>query len=111
MDERLGNLYEQLLHEEELIDDYFEPEERYQLENKIAEGSLKEIYKAFDAKSSRYVAMAFIHKNLSNNEIIESFKRESKITALLEHSNIIPVYDIGWLERPFFTMKLVQGKT
>ena len=110
MDERLGNLYEQLSHEEELLDDYIEPEERYQLEGKIAEGGLKEIYKAFDAKSSRYVAMAFIRKSQQDEEVIELFKRESKITALLEHSNIIPVYDIGWLERPFFTMKLVQGQ-
>lgn len=110
MDERLGNLYEQLSHEDELVDEYIEPEERYQLEDKIAEGGLKEIYKAFDVKSSRYVAMAFIRESLKNDELTELFKRESKITALLEHSNIIPVYDIGWMKRPFFTMKLIQGQ-
>ncbi|EDM29253.1 serine/threonine-protein kinase [Lentisphaera araneosa HTCC2155] len=105
IDDRLGDLYQQLNHQEE----YIEPDERYQVEDLMAQGGLKDIHKAFDCKASRYVAMAFPKDDSKESE--EAFRREAQISALLEHSNIIPVYDMGWLKQPFFTMKLVQGES
>lgn len=105
IDTRLGDLYEELNHQEE----YIEPDERYQVEEMIAQGGLKNIHKAFDCKASRYVAMAFPKDESKESE--EAFRREAQISALLEHSNIIPVYDMGWLKQAFFTMKLVQGES
>jgi hypothetical protein len=105
IDTRLGDLYDQLNHQ----DEYIEPDERYQVEELIAQGGLKNIHRAFDCKASRYVAMAFAKDDSKESE--EAFKREAQVTALLEHSNIIPVYDIAWLKQDFFTMKLVQGES
>lgn len=83
---------------------------RYKLIEKIGEGGLKEIFKAFDPRSKRFIAIAFPkHADKSH---VERFVREARITAILEHPNIIPVYDIDEdnEDRVFFTMKLVTGK-
>ena len=44
---------------------------------------------------------------------IGRFVREARITAALEHPNIVPIYDIGLdgAGKPYFTMKLLGGET
>jgi eukaryotic-like serine/threonine-protein kinase len=84
--------------------------ERYQDQTPLAEGGMKSILRACDMATGRDVAMAVIPAD-SSDSVIESFLREARITALLQHPNIMPVYDIGLDDdgRPFFTMKLVVG--
>ncbi|WDE96916.1 serine/threonine-protein kinase [Lentisphaera profundi] len=110
IDDRLGSLYENI-HDEEL-DDSFDPvlpEERYQIGDKVADGGLKSIFKAYDRKSCRHLAIAFLREDRPLELHQAEFVREAKMSALLEHPNIIPVYDVGVMESPFFTMKLVMG--
>jgi len=84
--------------------------ERYTNSAFLAGGGMKMIYKVTDRMTDRAVAMAVMH-TLKSPEIIEQFIREARITARLEHPNIMPVYDIGIDEigEPFFTMKLING--
>ena len=46
-------------------------------------------------------------------DLVRRFEAEAKLTAGLQHPGVVPVYEIGRLpdQRPFFTMKLVQGKS
>ncbi|MCM8537291.1 MAG: serine/threonine protein kinase [Lentisphaeraceae bacterium] len=75
----------------------------------LNEGGMKTIYKVFDKKTDRYVAMAELHDDASD-ELYEIFLREARLTAKLEHPNIISVHDIGLSEdKPFFTMDLKVG--
>src|SRR5262249_14553993 len=39
------------------------------------------------------------------------FVYEAKITAQLEHPGIVPVYELGGEEAPYYTMRFVRGKT
>jgi len=40
------------------------------------------------------------------------FEREARLTAALDHPNIVPVYDVGRVDsRPYIVMKLLQGDT
>jgi hypothetical protein len=84
--------------------------ERYQDQTPLAEGGMKNILRACDMATGRDVAMAVIPAD-SSAPVIESFLREARLTALLQHPNIMPIYDIGLNDdgRPFFTMKLVLG--
>ena len=77
----------------------------------LAKGGMKRIFKVFDCKLNRYVAYACLHPN-SPKELHDPFIREARLTALLEHPNIISVHDIGMREddTPFFTMELKVGK-
>ncbi|NQZ56190.1 MAG: protein kinase [Lentisphaeraceae bacterium] len=78
----------------------------------IATGGMKAIYKVFNTKCQRHVAMATLLEGHSS-ECYDPFICEARLTALLEHPNIIKVYDVGTLESgvPFFTMELKNGNT
>ncbi len=94
-----------------LIYELKKEEPRYISSEVIAVGGMKTISRVFDRKTGRYVAMAKLHKN-TPPELFEPFLREARLTALLDHPNIISIYDIG-LDRdstPYFTMELKSGK-
>lgn len=88
------------------------PEPRYRDEAFIAEGAMKEVYAITDTHSDRRVAIARLKKSLISSEQIESFVREAQLTALLQHPNIIRLYDVGVEKgRPWFTMELISGQS
>lgn len=85
--------------------------ERYSHPELIGEGAQKRIYRVRDEACSRQVAMAVLR---DTGEVTRArFIREARVTALLEHPNIMPVYDHGIDENdlPFFTMRLCNGRT
>jgi serine/threonine-protein kinase len=49
----------------------------------------------------------------SNPDLVRRFVGEARLTGQLQHPGIVPVHDLGQLAdgRPFFTMKLIQGRT
>ncbi|MCM8531736.1 MAG: serine/threonine protein kinase [Lentisphaeraceae bacterium] len=77
----------------------------------IGSGGIKEIYKVRDLKADNTVAMAKLKKE-AGRESVESFLREARLTACLQHPNIISIYDLGFDENksPYFTMELLSGK-
>ncbi|MDD7986025.1 protein kinase [Lentisphaera marina] len=85
-------------------------EKQYSSFYEIAQGGMKSVYKVFDRKLNRYVAYAKLRPD-TPEEVHDPFIREARLTALLEHPNIISVYDIGVGEDdvPFFTMELKVG--
>lgn len=77
----------------------------------IGRGGMKRISRVYDHSSGRYVAIAQLHAD-ATPDAYESFLREARLTASLQHPNIIPVYDVGLLdEAPFFTMELKTGNS
>ena len=93
-----------------LFDDILTVEERYQQSRIINQGGMKKILKTTDAYTNRPVAKAIL-RDFEDPEKVESFLREARLTAALEHPNIIPVYDVGVDDNygPYFIMKLVGG--
>ncbi|MCM8536886.1 MAG: serine/threonine protein kinase [Lentisphaeraceae bacterium] len=84
---------------------------RYKDAKLIGSGGIKEIYKVRDLKADNTVAMAKLKKE-AGRESVESFLREARLTACLQHPNIISIYDLGFDENesPYFTMELLSGK-
>lgn len=87
-----------------------ELDEHYRIDELIATGGMKEVYKVKELKSARYVAMAKLKKE-SDREPREAFLREARLTASLQHPNIVALYDMALDEdkSPFFTMELLEG--
>ena len=83
----------------------------YTEKEEIARGGEKKIFRTFDARSDRYIALARPLRDSKEHQ--ERFLREARISASLEHPNIIPVYDIELddASQPFFTMELLKGQT
>ena len=54
------------------------------------------------------MAIAFLKDDLSDARRI--FFREARLSASMQHPNIVPIYDIGIKENsPWFTMKFISG--
>ncbi|VGO16940.1 Serine/threonine-protein kinase PknD [Pontiella desulfatans] len=84
--------------------------DRYTDAEVLARGGMKKVSRVFDTKTGRQVAMAELRAH-APAELYEPFLREARLTALLEHPNIISIHDIGLFPdgRPFFTMDLKRG--
>lgn len=88
--------------------------ERLELEGRVAAGGMGAIDVVVDKALDRRVAMKTLHENLREEEnSVRMFLREARLTGLLDHPHIVPVYDIaeGTSGQLYFTMKLVEGKT
>jgi len=85
----------------------------YKIISKIGAGGMGEVYLAEDTKLDRKVALKFLPSHLCLDEASrERFTREAKAAAKLDHSNIVPVYEVGEFQgRPFFAMAQIEGKS
>ncbi|VGO12593.1 Serine/threonine-protein kinase PknD [Pontiella desulfatans] len=87
-----------------------ETAERYRILEPIAEGGEKTITRIYDSCLGRSVAMARPVRRDTEQEK-EDFLREARLTAGLDHPNIVPIHNIGIDADgiPFFTMELLPG--
>ena len=86
----------------------------YELAGEIARGGMGAVLRAKDLSIERTVAMKVVLEAAADNEeMLQRFTMEAKLTGQLEHPNIVPVHDLSFDEqgRPFYTMKFVKGVT
>ncbi len=89
--------------------------ERYTSLNLHARGGQALIFRAFDQRIGREVAIKeFVPDDGSNsNTPTMRFLREARVTGQLEHPNIVPVHELD--RRPdgtlYYIMRFVRGKT
>lgn len=78
----------------------------------VARGGMGAVRTARESATRRTVAMKVMLRPDSAHDTAR-FVSEARITARLEHPNIVPIYDLGVDEqgKPFYTMKLVEGIT
>lgn len=80
----------------------------------LGKGGYGEVYSVRDPMSNRSLALKIISaRKLNNIPIKKRFLREIQITSLLEHPNIIPLYESGSLDDGslYFTMEEIRGET
>ena len=90
--------------------------DRYELTGLIASGGMAYIYRAYDPRLNRVVAIKFVRAEaFTADELPTQMKRfgnEAKIIANLSHPNIVKIFDYGEYEGvPYLVMELVQGET
>ena len=89
-----------------------EPRERYTLTHLHAKGGMGRVWLARDGALGRQIALKELRPDQSDNSIVCSrFLYEAKITAQLEHPGIVPVYELGEGDAPYYTMRFVRGRT
>jgi serine/threonine-protein kinase len=90
------------------------PSGRLQLLGEIARGGMGAILKGRDTDLGRDVAVkVLLETHKGRTELVQRFVEEAQIAGQLQHPGITPVYELGQFPdaRPYFTMKLVKGKT
>ncbi len=95
----------------------FEPKQfgKYQLLDKIAVGGMAELYRAKVTREygfEKQVAIKKILPHLSDEgNLVKAFIDEAKLAALLQHENIVQIYDFGKLKGEYFiAMEYLFGK-
>ncbi len=85
---------------------------RYELIEKIGEGGMAVVYKSKDRLLNRYVAIKILRPEYtSDNQFVDSFKRESQSAAGLQHPNIVAIYDVGKSGSiNYIVMELIDGR-
>jgi len=83
----------------------------YSLKAEIARGGMGKIYSAEDPLLKRVVALKV--STIGDRTQDAKFSVEAEVLAALEHPNIVPIHHLGVdaKGRPFYSMKLIQGRT
>src|SRR5436305_5003163 len=69
---------------------------RYRVERVLGQGGFGCVYLAYDDQLQRPVAIKVPHARLIAREgDADSYLREARTVARLDHPNIVPVYDVG----------------
>ena len=90
------------------------PVQKYRFVRSIGRGGMKMVLQMKDLDATRDVAMAVLPEAPTRpREDLVRFIEEARITASLEHPNIVPVHEIGIdsTGAPYYTMKLLRGGT
>ena len=93
---------------------------RYEIEREIGAGGMATVYLARDLRHDRYVALKVLNPDLGAQIGPERFLAEIRVTANLQHPNILPLFDSGEARDPdgnsgsrllFYVMPYVDGES
>jgi serine/threonine-protein kinase len=88
--------------------------DRYELGDEVARGGMGAVYRARDRALNRDLAVkVLLERHRDNSSLRRRFLEEAQVAGQLQHPNVVPVHEVGELPdgRPFFSMKLVKGRT
>jgi formylglycine-generating enzyme required for sulfatase activity/serine/threonine protein kinase len=83
----------------------------YQIVSRLGIGGMATVYKAYQPKMDRYVALKVLLRHFSKHpDFIHRFSQEARLIAKLEHPHILSVYDYGESDSyTYLVMQLVEG--
>lgn len=114
MDERNDDITPDLDHADTALDEITTAIiDRLMQREQIGSGGMGTVSVVQDRALKRLQAKKTIHEQLQQSIPAQmKFIREARITAQLEHPNVVPVHDIGVDPKGslYFTMKLVEGR-
>ncbi len=88
---------------------------RYEITGELGRGAMGVVYKATDPTIGRTVALKTMRLDvhgLESAEIVRRFKNEARAAGLLNHPNIVTIYDAGEHEGIFYiAMEFMEGTT
>jgi serine/threonine-protein kinase len=86
--------------------------ERYTVEALIGQGGMGCVYRAYDPRLDRRVALKVISQGSAPAAANARLLREARAAATLNHSNAVAIFDVGEVDgAPYIVMELVEGRT
>lgn len=87
---------------------------RYEIQDKLGEGAMGVVYRAFDPLLERIVAIKTVKLDLTpaeQEDFQQRFFKEARSAARLNHPNIVTVFDAGKVEDvAYIAMEYLEGR-
>ena len=88
----------------------------YLLLEKIGSGGMAEVYRAIRKGPEGFVRLfalkRIIPRHAESREFVQMFINEARLSALLNHPNLVQVYDFGEVEGSYYlAMEFLKGRT
>ncbi len=74
---------------------------KYRIEKCLAEGRFADVFQAYDTVEGIRVALKILRPRYMDEETLEDFKKEVRLTAPLDHPNILPIKNANFIEGHF----------
>jgi serine/threonine-protein kinase len=86
---------------------------RYKLLAHLGTGGMGEVYRAHDERLDRNVALKILPNDVAGDpDRMRRFEQEARAASVLNHPNIITIYDVDSREAaPFIAMEFIDGTT
>lgn len=86
--------------------------DRYKILEELGQGAMATVYKAYDPRINRELAIKLLRpEHAVNTEFRSRFLRETRAVGKLNHPNIIKIYDVGEFDnQPYIAMELLTGQ-
>jgi serine/threonine protein kinase len=88
---------------------------RYEITGELGKGAMGRVYKAVDPTIGRTVALKTMRLDvhgLETDEMLRRFKNEARLAGVLNHGNIVTIYDAGEQDGLFYiAMEYIEGVT
>ncbi|BAW92960.1 PASTA domain protein [Actinomyces sp. Chiba101] len=86
---------------------------RYEVGQRVARGGMATVYKAYDRRLERDVALKLMHPHLADSpDFVARFRREARAAARLSNPGVVAVYDQGAIDGvAYIIMEYVPGPT
>ncbi|MEW6365622.1 MAG: protein kinase [Acidobacteriota bacterium] len=84
--------------------------DRYEFVDFLGQGGMGRVYKAYDRRLKRPVALKFILQD--NPELARRFLQEAQAQARVEHEHVCKVYEVGEVQgQLYIAMQYIEGRT
>ena len=85
---------------------------QYQLQELIGRGGMGEVYRAFDTRTDRIVALKVLPSHLAKDTVFQQrFRRESQAAAGINEPHVVPIHGFGEIDdKLYLDMRLIDGR-
>lgn len=87
---------------------------KYKIDGFLGEGGMAQVFRATHLGLGRPVVIKLMHGTIpSVGNATKRFELECKLTASLNHPNVVSVFDVGNLDgrRPYLVMEYIEGES
>lgn len=84
---------------------------KYRIERRIAQGGFANVYQAWDSIEGVHVALKMPHQFNVTASMLDTFQREARVVAKLDHPNILPLKDASFIDGRFVIASRLGQKT
>ncbi|MFN7738623.1 MAG: serine/threonine-protein kinase [Pirellula sp.] len=84
---------------------------KYRIERRIAQGGFANVYQAWDSIEGVHVALKMPHQFNVTASMLDTFQREARVVAKLDHPNILPLKDASFIDGRFVITSRLGEKT